>query len=191
MVRIGMLLLALLPALIATGCAGTSLYEERYGDAQQALYEGDYDSAALIIRELLEETGDSLRTLSLALEQAVVTSDIRQALEVVDRLIQVDEDAWYRYYGIKALLLLEAGQEESAARLYRERHQRNPYDIENGLSLISVLRGQGRDNEAFEVARELYTYHPDSLEVLEILAGVADERGEDWKDVLEYENTLR
>ncbi len=191
MVRIGILLLSLLPVLIGTGCASSSVYEEHYGDAQQALYEGDYESASRSIRELLKESGESVEVLSLALEHALVTEDIRRGLELIDRLILVDQDSWYRYYGIKALLLLEAGRRESALQLYRERHEHNPYDLENGLILIRVLREQGRAQEAVTVARTLYTYHPDSLEVLEILADASVQDSAGWSEVLDYEKTLR
>lgn len=181
----------LLTVLITTGCVSGLSYTELYAHSQQALYEGDYDTASRIIGELLDENGDSVDILSLALEHALVTSDVRLALELVDRLIEADQDSWYKHYGVKALLLLETGQKGAAVQLYREMHQRNPYDLKTGLALIDVLREQGRNQEGFEVAGTLYTYHPDSLEVLELLAGISGQNQAGWSEVLEYEKTLR
>ena len=191
MIRTLFLLLVLLPVLFTAGCTSNSSFDARYARSQQALYEGDYESASRSIRELLKDSGESVEVLSLALEHALVTEDIRRALELIDRLILVDQDSWYRYYGVKALMLLEAGQKESAVQLYRERHEHNPYDLENGLILIGLLREQGRAQEAGTVARTLYTYHPDSQEVLEILADVSVQESAGWSEVLDYEKTLR
>ncbi|MBN2859463.1 MAG: hypothetical protein JXK93_04260 [Sphaerochaetaceae bacterium] len=186
-----LLLLILLPVLVTTGCVSSLSYTERYARSQRALYEGDYESASRIIGELLYETGTSVDTLSLALEHAIVTMDVRRALELIDRLIEVDRDSWYRHYGVKALLLLETGQTGKAVQLYREMHQRNPYDLETGLALIDVLRDQGRTEDVFEVARTLYTYHPESIEVIELLASLSDQESSPWSEVLAYEKTLR
>ncbi len=100
---------------------------------------------------------DALRGLAaLALEQ----DDFPQALDLHGRLIELGQRSPELFYNT-GLLLQKAGQNENAAKLYREAIAERPAFAEALLNLGHVLKELGQEDEARSCWRKALETKPE------------------------------
>ncbi|HEQ60704.1 MAG TPA: tetratricopeptide repeat protein, partial [Firmicutes bacterium] len=153
---------------------------------------GQADRATALLREWLQQhPADPLTRIELARVSARA-GDFSQALEEVDRVLE-QEPAYVKALLVKAGLLSspEVNRPEQAASILAEFLRSQPGHTGAALSLISILHGQGKVQEAINAGESFLAANPENTAVISQLAGIYLER-QDYPKALEwYEKALK
>ena len=152
--------------------------------------QGDFQQAAQIYRQLLQENPDQPDVLHLL---GIVTSQLGQdiqAIEIINQAIAKSPDS-ENYYTDLALIHFNSGHHDEAVKICEQTLQMNPENTSALLTLGNSFFQQERYEDAVLVYQKVVTLNPDDATANFNLGNALRELGKVDEAVSAFEHTLR
>ncbi|MED4990335.1 tetratricopeptide repeat protein [Geobacillus sp. NFOSA3] len=151
-----------------------------------------FDDAMKTLRKALkyEWNAEVARKLVMLLVNADSSKLRKEAKEWIERLLE-EQPNDLSMLELKALLLLDDGQEEKAERIFLSLIETDPLLYRSILALGTLYNDKQRYDEAIHVLANGLCHHPNDPELMSELARAYDERGQTEKALSVVEEWLR
>jgi len=171
-----------------------------YSKTQNTIKESDYRISKSYANERKMKFSQSMKNMGVQLENEYfyhlrmgwlfyLDKKFRNSVNHYTKAISLRPNSINATLG-KAESLARLGLDEDAINLLYIINKKSPSHLQTGMRLIDLLVKQSKEDDAYVVAEELYTFYPENLQVLRGLVKLSKSLKKDKYDLYKKELDL-